>query len=336
MPGMSQPNSLRLFISHSWEDKPAARLLEADLTNAGVEVWIDHSGTKAGDNLPKRISEALGWANCLLLLWSASASTSRWVELEWTNAVALGRTVIPCVLDHTPLPPILSNILYLSFIDFGAGRMRLLHEVELISTHRQVTGSRESAVAVTDTVRQAIEGAPLARIQKPPGVVLRWKAREGLSPAEVNGFLRGQNVFDAHRRPNGAGIRHGYEMFEARNGSLVRDRTTCLTWQRQGSTKALKWPEAEAYVAECNDEGFGGLDGWRLPTIEEAATLLEPSGTFRFVSSVFDFQQSWIWTADKSTAHGSVWYVSFIEGCCGSIGMFAKCFARAVRSGLAL
>ena len=121
-----QINKPKIFISHSWEDKPLVRRLEIDLKSAGTDVWIDHSETRGGDNLPERISKALEWCDILLLVWSETAESSRWVELEWTNAIALGKRVIPCILGNNELPAILANKIYIDFYKYEAGLNQLL------------------------------------------------------------------------------------------------------------------------------------------------------------------------------------------------------------------
>ena len=65
---MPQTNQPKIFISHSWEDKPLVQHLEKELQAAGAEVWVDHEGIRGGDNLPKRISDALEWCTTLLLV----------------------------------------------------------------------------------------------------------------------------------------------------------------------------------------------------------------------------------------------------------------------------
>jgi hypothetical protein len=44
-----------------------------------------------------------------VLLWSAAAATSRWVNSEWLMALHQQRPILPCVLDATPLPQCLGN-----------------------------------------------------------------------------------------------------------------------------------------------------------------------------------------------------------------------------------
>lgn len=121
----------KIFISHSWDNKPLVRRLEAELKSAGAEVWVDHAGVRGGDNLSKEISAALAWCNTVVLVWSQSAAESHWVELEWTNAIALRKLVIPCRLDKTDLPALLANLLYLDFTEIEKGLTQLREAVQL-------------------------------------------------------------------------------------------------------------------------------------------------------------------------------------------------------------
>ena len=126
-----ETNRPKIFISYSWKDKSFASRLECDLRSAGVDVWIDYSETRGGDNLPKRINDALEWCDTLLLVWSKDAENSSWVELEWTNAIALKKKVIPCVLDKNKLPAILTNKIYIDFRDYDLGSDQPLRSLML-------------------------------------------------------------------------------------------------------------------------------------------------------------------------------------------------------------
>jgi len=131
MSGPKPPTLPKIFISHAWEDKALVRRLETELKSAGAEVWVDHSGVRGGDNLPERISEALAWCDTVLLIWSEAASQSHWVKLEWTNALALRKTIIPCVVSQTPLPALLANVLYVDCRDFERGFTQLRQALHL-------------------------------------------------------------------------------------------------------------------------------------------------------------------------------------------------------------
>jgi len=133
----------KVFISYSQKDKTLARALEEQLRVAGAEVWVDHRGIRGGDNLPAEISNALRWCNTLLLIWSISSADSYWVELEWTNALSLRKKIIPCLLDDTPLPPILSNKAYIEMSDVTEGTAQLLQSLEWVTPRSETKEQRK-------------------------------------------------------------------------------------------------------------------------------------------------------------------------------------------------
>jgi POT family proton-dependent oligopeptide transporter len=118
--------SPKVFISYSWKDKPLVLALEDKLRTAGAEVWVDHRGIRAGDNLPDEISNALKWCNTLLLIWSSSSVDSDWVKDEWTSALSLRKRIIPCLVDDTQLPSILSHKAYIRMSNVVEGTAQLL------------------------------------------------------------------------------------------------------------------------------------------------------------------------------------------------------------------
>ena len=115
----------KVFISHSWNDNQIAFELSRQLRQDKIEVWIDHEQIFGGDSLPDKINQALIWCDTLLLLWSISASESKFVQLEWQNALNLNKCIIPCILDGTIAPPILTRLIYIDFANFEKGYIEL-------------------------------------------------------------------------------------------------------------------------------------------------------------------------------------------------------------------
>jgi serine/threonine protein kinase len=96
---------------------------------------------------------------------------------------------------------------------------------------------------------------------------------------------------------------------------LVEDKACGLIWQRSGGPEYLTWHEAHDYVAALNLSGFGGVSAWRLPTVDEAATLLRPPAQQKehCLDPMFSRAQDWIWTCDRS-AFTSAWLASLLDG----------------------
>jgi tetratricopeptide (TPR) repeat protein len=101
------------FISHSSADNAVAVRLEKDLEAEGLEIWVDSSETRAGALLGPQLHEKIRDSRILILLWSRPAAASRWVNMEWLTAFHENRLIVPYVLDDTPLPQCLRNVLYL-------------------------------------------------------------------------------------------------------------------------------------------------------------------------------------------------------------------------------
>ncbi len=107
----------QLFLSYSRDNLEVAEKLENALRQKGVDVWRDQESIYAGEMWPKTIGEAIAKCDVLLLVWSRKLAQSHFVEFEWNTALALKKIIIPILLDLTLLPPSLSSINEISYID---------------------------------------------------------------------------------------------------------------------------------------------------------------------------------------------------------------------------
>lgn len=188
---------------------------------------------------------------------------------------------------------------------------------------------------------------------------LRSQPIKNLTQAEAGQMIRERNFYDFFMWP-GIGIQHEYEVKTIGSDRVVIDHTTGLMWQQSGSEKNINYKKAKAYIKELNKKRFAGFDDWRLPTLEEAMSLMEnidPTEkvityikesnekrlpTFEEAMSlmkdtekidpVFDKTQCYIWTSDLSNA-SSAWSVHFLKGHCFNIDIEINLYSvRAVRS----
>jgi hypothetical protein len=96
------------FLSYSRDDGSFAAELEKRLQSAGWSVWRDVHSLRAGDRWPRKLGEAVTASEVFVLIWSAHAARSDFVELEWTIAVAAKRQICIVWLDGQPLPATLT------------------------------------------------------------------------------------------------------------------------------------------------------------------------------------------------------------------------------------
>lgn len=93
-----------VFISYAREDLKRIRKLQQGLFKNGVSVWRDEDNLRGGQNWPEALGKAIDETQFFLLAWSKYAADSEPVKNEWNTAIALNKTIIPCLLDRTQLP----------------------------------------------------------------------------------------------------------------------------------------------------------------------------------------------------------------------------------------
>ena len=127
-------------------------------------------------------------------------------------------------------------------------------------------------------------------------------------------------------------VTHRYENKSINEESVVINHATGLMWHQSGSDKGMVWNEAKQWVKDLNGRGYAGYTDWRLPTVEEAASLLElnRTGGDLYIDTVFDTRQSGIWTGDENDSASyleGVWNVRF-KGAYGA-GNVSWCYENA-------
>ena len=91
----------RIFISYSSHDSTFADAYYEALSERGHEIWMDRAELKGGQEWVRIIQDKIRWADSMVVLWSASALASTWVEMEMTYAHTLRKKIIPVRIDDT-------------------------------------------------------------------------------------------------------------------------------------------------------------------------------------------------------------------------------------------
>jgi TIR domain len=120
----------RVFISYTRHDLNPVQQIERALQTQDIAVWRDQESIYGGQQWPKAIGEAIAAHDYVLLVWSNSAAQSHFVEFEWNSAIALRKTILPCLLDDTPLPPALRAINAIDVRQLDDALPRILHALQ--------------------------------------------------------------------------------------------------------------------------------------------------------------------------------------------------------------
>lgn len=109
---------MRVFISHSHEDKQIVSRITDDLRKHGIQVWLDEDLISPGEQWADKISEAFENSNAILVIISHNTAESRWQTSEIAFAVATQRRdpskrIIPVLIDRqADVPFFLKDLVY--------------------------------------------------------------------------------------------------------------------------------------------------------------------------------------------------------------------------------
>jgi serine/threonine-protein kinase len=109
-------------------------------------------------------------------------------------------------------------------------------------------------------------------------------------------------------------LRYAVQEFEVVGAQVAFEKNSGLYWQRRGAGFTLDWQQAKEYVSHLNNINWQGRNSWRLPTLEEVFTILNPPLHGVSCSSwlLLDNTIHWLWTSDHCTKK-QTWMVDVVE-----------------------
>lgn len=153
-----------------------------------------------------------------------------------------------------------------------------------------------------------------------------------LNDSEAVSMLKKKGFYDS-RRTKYKKFRNSFVQQIHNGKKVIVDQTTGLMWHPAGSARLMDFNRSIGWISSLNRNRFAGFSDWRLPTLEEAASLLVNRKTSRglFVDPIFSSKQRQMWTGDHYD-HTQVWMVYFNEGCVDINLKQFESFVRPVRS----
>ncbi|RUM44678.1 MAG: hypothetical protein DSY80_04145 [Desulfocapsa sp.] len=132
-----------------------------------------------------------------------------------------------------------------------------------------------------------------------------------LSDEQIKDLILGSCFADQVLNPNGRFVNY---FADSGNDFTVIDERSSLMWQRFGldlcSIRSMK-----NKVEELNKKSFAGYHDWRMPSIEEALSIMEaePNRKGVFLHPCFSREQPFIFTTAKRKPTG-YWFVDYKQG----------------------
>jgi hypothetical protein len=174
-------------------------------------------------------------------------------------------------------------------------------------------------------------------------ISLRTEPIKIMSRRKIKSMVEKYDFFDSSINLSGSFDNY----FVDNNDGTVTDMATMLMWEKSGSIRSIDYDRSNAYIKLLKRERFAGYSDWRLPTIEELASLLEKGKQKGVhIDPVFYNKQIRCWTVDQGerdylasvpigASSKAAWIVNFQEGKISktwSSKHRAKNYTKAVRS----
>ena len=163
--------------------------------------------------------------------------------------------------------------------------------------------------------------------------IFRYQPQK-LSENDVNEMLKINNLFEKNRNKQGTGFNNQLELDKVGEDEIIVDYNSGLIWLPDGSSEAIVFNKAKAWIEELNRINYAHYDDWRLPTLEEVMSLMtkEQKNGELFIDPIFDPIQRSIWTSDLTQNESLAWVVFFNYGSCYVNCLDLRNYVRAVRS----
>jgi hypothetical protein len=139
-----------------------------------------------------------------------------------------------------------------------------------------------------------------------------------------------KNHFYDRRWNKGESFPNKFQLKEVSGDKIVIDLATNLVWHPAGSETQMTHQEAEEWIKNLNKKGYAGYHNWRLPTLEEAASLVEGKRIKkRNIDSLFSLEHHSTLTGDIYS-QSRFWGVSYHYGGLFRIGIIEPCYVKPV------
>jgi len=156
----------QVFVSYSRDDSQFVRRLVDDLTNRGVDIWLDVRDILASERWDSEVQEALRESDFFMIVLSPTSAGSENVQDEIAYALSKKKRVFPILYQDCDIPFRLARVQYVDFRqDYPAGLDLLLEQMAIFGV--PISAEPRSAPTAGEQPPAPGETTPRNRRQPP-------------------------------------------------------------------------------------------------------------------------------------------------------------------------
>ncbi|MDZ7341653.1 MAG: TIR domain-containing protein [candidate division KSB1 bacterium] len=238
-----------MFLSYAREDMGAAKRLYKDLKRFGLNVWLDTESLSPGERWRDEVKDAIEHSNFFIALLSTRSMNKKgFVQEELKTALD--------VLDLFPDSEKFILPVRLDACEVCNRQLREHQWVDLFPNSEYQNGLKK-----------------ILQVVSPAAFYLR-NEKKLISSVDVNEMIIAHGFYEKNRNPGGTGVKHQYQLQSIRGDKVILDGATGLMSQQSGSYRGMKFSDANHWIKRRNRRSYAGFRNWRMPTLEEAMSLL--------------------------------------------------------------
>lgn len=323
----SPEKNATIFLSYAFRDTPKAAWLAEFLEDVGFETVLDKENfldeLEGEDDLQMAISNADFFLACLSKRYKAITNLALLLkEKKAVPKIKLFQKEIAAGLRVSETKTAENSY-------FIIGRL------ENCKRPKNLAGKEFPQVDLFDSEGLELLVDQIKKGMASQGLVfeprIRSVPRNDLTVFEAARLVRIKNFLHKEWNSKIDGFKSGYD-FDVEGGEKVFiQQKTGLMWRRYVSNRFMEAAEARSHVEHLNQARFAGYNNWRLPTVDEALSLMQRIvDRDSFLHPRIHDPDPWILTADQDA--GIPWVANFKYGICWPGHTVEGVAVRAVRN----
>lgn len=185
-----------VFLSYANSDRDMVRKVAEALSNRRIQVWSAESSIKIGSDWVREIERGLDSADFVVFFISQSSVQRSWPQKELQIALHRqvsgegGAVILPILLEHVEVPPLLRDIQWLDMTDGNVDKAAQ----QIVETIEHYTAPQSRTERNELPGNKISEKKIVAVLEEERGVVGLAAKRLGVSPKRLYQLLKYYNI----------------------------------------------------------------------------------------------------------------------------------------------